>query len=440
MKKGFLLIILFTLIFSSAKSQTWLALGGGVGTTADSVKAVAVDSQGNIYVGGTFTGYLKKWTAATSSWSTMTVNGPVYAIASKTVNELFVGGAFTTAGSTPVGYIAKWNSSTSTWSDLGGGFNSTVHTIYINSSSGSVYAGGTFVLSGTTTVNRIAKLNVTATGWTALGAGVNSKVNAITEYTINSVVCVMAGTDASNNPLSKFDGTGWTNVSSIMGGKINALAVFQNFLYCGGTFSSPSAGGAKWNGTDNTTGSIITNLTGFRINAFFYRNTSLLYVAGNFTSVGVGSASYVAKITSATNPFQSIITGSNLDGEVFALGVQSGKVVAGGRFNTPGNNAAITNVGIGIDELSDLVSEKSFYPNPVTSVAHLTVSTKENLKNPSLQILDNQGRLAEAETKFTSNGNSLEFEINCELLAPGVYFYRLKEDDLGIITEQFIVQ
>src|SRR6185295_13726909 len=103
-------------------------------------------------------------------------------------------------------------------------------------------------------------------------------------------------------------------------------------------------------------------------------------------------------------------------------------VVAGGRFSTPQINIAMTDSTIGVNELGDVIVNKTFFPNPVHGNAQLTVTTKERLKNPALQIFDLQSRLVQdagIEMNFTDN--KIEFRINCANLARGSYYYMLSE-------------
>ena len=83
------------------------------------------------------------------------LNGTVHAVARDSSGNLYAGGSFTTAGgTTTVNRIAKWNGTS--WSALGAGMNNSVQALTIDAS-GNLYAGGSFTTAGGTTVNRIAK-------------------------------------------------------------------------------------------------------------------------------------------------------------------------------------------------------------------------------------------------------------------------------------------
>jgi hypothetical protein len=147
---------------------------------------LALDSSGNLYAGGTFTtaggvaaNRIAKWNG--SAWSALGTGMSggtdpyVYALALDSSGNLYAGGSFTTAGGVAANRIAKWNGTA--WSTLGTGMNSAVNTLALDSS-GNLYAGGNFTTAGgVANTAYIAKWNGTA--WSALDTGMNSTVNAL---------------------------------------------------------------------------------------------------------------------------------------------------------------------------------------------------------------------------------------------------------------------
>jgi hypothetical protein len=85
--------------------------------------------------------YLAKWNS--TNWSALpsTVNGTVYALTFDNLNNLYVGGNFTTANSTTVNRIAKY-STANVWSALGTGVNAIVAGLHWNG--GKLYVNGMF--------------------------------------------------------------------------------------------------------------------------------------------------------------------------------------------------------------------------------------------------------------------------------------------------------
>ena len=439
MKKTLLSLTIIMSTLLSSNGQIWNTMALGLGNNSNAVKAIAENPVTHeIYAGGTFTGtlnYLAKWNG--TSWIELGtgVSGPVYALAFKN-QELYVGGLFSSAGGVAVNNIAKWAGSA--WSDVGGGFNDQVNCIFINSLSGSVYAGGKFSLASGLAMNHISKL--VSTTWNQMGAGIGANVNAITEYN-SSIYC---GSDMTSTPLNRYDGTSWSAIPStdLTGGKIYALASYGGSLYVGGDFSIPTFAAAKFNGT--TWGTIQTNFgVNDKVYALYKGYNNILYLGGKFTNLGVGGlASYAAKITSVTNPIQTItLSTSTVNGEVYAISSQSYKPVIGGTFSSPATNVAITSVSISVEELNDLIIEKSFFPNPAHERATLTVSTKQNFLKPDIKLFDLQSRsIGNVPTTIENKNNSFEITLDLHSLAPGNYYYTVTEEGKAVFSDKFIVE
>ncbi len=184
---------------------SWSPLGAGLADQGGlgSVLTLCVFDDGSgpaLYAGGRFTSagttpanYIAKWDG--SSWSSLgqgvsdgAVSYPfVFALA---VHEdgsgpgLFVGGDFTTAGTTSAANIAKWNGSS--WSDVGGGVDREVRALAVHDdgNGSALYAGGQFDTAGGVAASRVARWNGTA--WSALGAGVGANYMWSTALTLES--------------------------------------------------------------------------------------------------------------------------------------------------------------------------------------------------------------------------------------------------------------
>jgi hypothetical protein len=127
--------------------------------------------------GGVAANSIAKWDG--SAWSAlgsgMNAGGNCPSVIALAVsgNNLYAGGAFTTAGGVPANNVAKWNGSA--WSALGSGVNATVYALAVSGTD--LYAGGAFTTAGGLPVNSIAKWDGSA--WSALGSGVNDGVGAL---------------------------------------------------------------------------------------------------------------------------------------------------------------------------------------------------------------------------------------------------------------------
>jgi hypothetical protein len=155
--------------------STWSSMSGGVtGNSVDgntpSVRAIYALDSTRIYVGGTFStagttpcANIAMWNNTTSTWTPLGTgtNGMVTSIYAANQFNVFVGGSFTTAGGITVNYIAKWNGSS--WYTVVGtganvGANNSVSTIH-GTSATNIFVGGSFTTLGGVTVNRIARLS-----------------------------------------------------------------------------------------------------------------------------------------------------------------------------------------------------------------------------------------------------------------------------------------
>jgi hypothetical protein len=306
--------------------------------------------------------------------------------------------------------------------------------------SGNVYVGGDFSLSGTTPVNHVAKL--VANQWTALGSGIPSVVNAITEHNGS----LYAGCDLPNDPVQHWNGSTWSPVSGLSGGKVNALASYGSDLYAGGDFSTPIRAAAKWNGSSWST--ILTTFNaGQRVNVLYSR-AGVLYVGGNFTGVGLNPApNYIGRITSPGTPLRSMTISSELTngGEVLAIANKDGYVLAGGKFTTPTNpptnNITSSSTTINIDDPENIVTESTLYPNPVHSTAILKATTSVKIQKPDLLIFDLQSRpVTIGPVEFIQGNNELSVRLNLSGIPAGNYYYILTEEGRTVLSDKFVVE
>jgi len=258
-------------------TNTWSALGSGVSPSSGIyIISVAIDSNNNVYIGGSFTtaggvsaNYVAKWNPNTSTWSALGsgTNNTVRALAIDSNGNVYIGGSFTSAGGVDVNYVAKWNPNTSTWSALGSGTNNTVHALAIDSAD-NVYVGGNFTYAGDSYVSCVAKWNPNTSTWSSLGSGVNQSKT-------ESVVVSSIAIDSADNVY----------IGGIFQGVNNSIIV-NNI--------------AKWN-PNTSTWSELDGGTNYSISenigvaAIDIDSTNNVYIAGGFTTAGTISANYVAK-------------------------------------------------------------------------------------------------------------------------------------------------
>ena len=441
--KRILLLIVSILFIKSAGAQ-WTSMGSGPGGV---VRALCVHND-TLFAGGDFPGYVKKWNPSTNSWYTVgALSGTrVKALISYNGN-LYAGGQFTMTGSK--NNVAKLSGGS--WVTVGDGLNggaSTVNCLY--NWNGVLCAGGAFTISGTSSVHNVGKL--VSNVWQQVGPDVPTHVTAsvytMTVYGGNLYV----GGEGSTPNMDKLVGNAWDATWFSGGGGPNlgvyALDVFNHgtqgsTLYMGGAFQSPG----------NRMGTY-TSASGFGlaqnnfdasstvVNALIHSpNTATGFVFAGGTFTVLSNANATKKM--ATGNWAAATSGTPLGADVKALCFFSGYLVAGGSFSTPFANIARTATTVDVEENAGDVITNTIYPNPVIHEALLKVQTKGDLRQPELKMFDVSGNEMVAHTSLVTLNharNEVEFYIDREGLAAGIYYYMVVDDARTIATGKLIAE
>lgn len=388
---------------------TWSALGSGVGQY---VQALAVDSSGNLYAGGTFTtpaSYVAVWDGA--SWSALGsgMNNLVQALVADGT-ALYAGGHFTAAGGNAASHVARWDGSA--WSPLDSGTDSTVFALAV--SGGTLYAGGAFTTAGGVSANRVARWDGSA--WSSLGSGLGGPGQSVRALAMGTGGRLYASGDFATPAgyVAQWDGSTWSSMGVGLSSMPEALALVSGTLYAGGQFTGTGNlslnyiarwDGSAWNplgwgtwgyymdiwalaadgsgnlyagGRFTSPATFVARWDGSRwsplgsgMNSWVYTlaldGSGNLYAGGDFTTAGGVAANRVAKWNGTA--WSSLGTG--MDSSVFALAVdQSGNLYAGGYFTTAGgvpanyvakwNGSAWSALGSGMNGgVEDLVVDAS---------------------------------------------------------------------------------
>lgn len=248
---------------------------------------------------------------------------------------LVSGGRFSSIGGVPISNVAAWDGST--WNPMGNGFNNTVSNFGIHQDT--LYATGLFTASGAdTTVQNIAKW--TGTNWQCFDSSVvfntayalksfqgdlligtvdtigGVEMNGIarwdgTNYTsmgdpqikgvgefweFNGELYISASLFGSSpwitdRVVMKWNGSGWDQLGSQFNESIYCLEDYDNMLFCGGQYSSPTSHIARFNTTLSIQEqNIIQNREVIKIvdllgrETEFKPNTTLIYIYSDGSS------------------------------------------------------------------------------------------------------------------------------------------------------------
>jgi hypothetical protein len=437
------------------------------------ILAVAVASNGDVYVGGLFyraggvaANNVAKWNGTmwsalgsgiTAAGSAFNLDPAVFSLAIAPNGDLYVGGYFSLVGSLRANNIARWNGST--WSTLGTG-NTTngvsgdgfslaiVHALAV-APSGDVYVGGNFIAAGGQPANFVARWSGTA--WSSLGTGPANGVYGV----VSALVVAPSGnlyvggniTQAGGQPalrVAKWNGAAWSPLGMGLSQSgspyctVSALALAPNGdLYAGGDMTIagtvPVNHVAKWNGT---AWSAVGTGVGIAINngvqALALAATGELYAGGTFGQAGALPVANVARWDGTTwNPLG---TGLNRAPTAIAIG-PTGLVYMGGVFTTTGDGSkalayfAIYDPALPLATASPVAAPPSLYPNPAHHTAVLRLPT--GTRPQPLALLDAQGRVVR---QYPAPAGA-EAELDLRGLPAGMYLVRC-----GPTTQRLLVE
>jgi hypothetical protein len=301
--------------------RSWSALGTGLTNSPGGalvVTAIVLNGT-DVYVGGEFAmaggvtvNNVAKWDG--NSWSalgtgvTNTAGTRTRVYAMKMIGgDLYVGGAFTSAGGVSATNIARWDGTS--WSALGTGVtrNENSYILAMAASGSDLYVGGRFMTAGGTNATNIAKWD--GRSWSALGPGVGVATGSLNDYDRvtglavigNSIYAggyftTVGGTFQTPGVLvargiAKWDGSVWSALGNGVTNQVETVAAIGADLYVGGLASDIM----KWDGTDwSTLGKGLGPQGGTHVYALTVDGSDL-YVGGGFKMAGDVVANNIAK-------------------------------------------------------------------------------------------------------------------------------------------------
>jgi trimeric autotransporter adhesin len=237
--------------------EGWHAVGAGFD---DVVRVITFATNGDVYAGGDFLGdglpfnHVARWDGATWWPLDSGLSEGLYGTSAKAMvvapdGSLYVGGAFTLAGSTPAANVARWNGTS--WEAVGNGFDGDV-TSLVFGPDGRLYAGGIFHASGETVVTGVARLS--GNSWEPVGGSLDPEsydyVSTLAVYEGELVAAgtftTIGGVAAVN--VAAFDGTRWRALGDGLGGDYEVVSVIlpgRGGLFAGGSFGYLGDGGPR---------------------------------------------------------------------------------------------------------------------------------------------------------------------------------------------------
>ncbi|MFZ1687202.1 MAG: delta-60 repeat domain-containing protein, partial [Flavobacteriales bacterium] len=352
--------------------------GTGVGGISGSLLAMALQPDGKVVICGTFSSYngtaLNRIARVNSNGTLdnlFTVgtgaDGSVSAIALQPDGKILIGGTFTTFNGTPRSRIARLNAdgTLDATFDPGTGASATVFAIALQPD-GTVLIGGSFTTYNGTMRNRIARVNANGTLDASFDPSSGIPVGAVSAIVVQPDGKLMIGGSFSNysgssrNAIARINATGSLDASFDPGtgfySNAASRSVFSLTLQADGNVVAAgefnSYNGTSCNGIARltTTGALDASFaigTGAnaQVLAAQLRPDGSLMVGGAFTNFSTRGCGHVAHVSASGQPDSAFNTGTGVSGPVGTMELQpDGKIIIGGIFhsynNTRRNNLA----------------------------------------------------------------------------------------------------
>jgi uncharacterized delta-60 repeat protein len=317
---------------ASGTEDTTFATNLGTGFS-DTVNTIALQSDGDILVGGSFTtfngntrNYLVRLNSDGTEDTTFATNlgtgfsDTVNTIALQSDGDILVGGSFTTFNGNTRNYLVRLNSDgtedTTFATNLGTGFGGAVKDIHVLSD-GRLFIAGSFTTFNSNTRNRLVRLNADGTEdlvfAATLGTGFSDTINTISlqsdgDLLVGGVFTTFNGNTRNYLVRLNSDGTEDTTFATNLGtgfsDTVNSISLQSDGdILVGGSFTNFNSNTRNYlvrlnqDGTEDTT--FATNYatgTGSPINSVFVRHDGDIFLGGFFTSFNSKSRKYFMRL------------------------------------------------------------------------------------------------------------------------------------------------
>jgi uncharacterized delta-60 repeat protein/uncharacterized repeat protein (TIGR01451 family) len=362
MKRQLLFIMLFisTLAFSQPGTLDF-SFNPGTGANG-SVLTTAIQSDGKIILGGSFTSYngtarnriarLNVDGTLDASFNPGTgANNSVKSITIQPDGKIIIGGEFTSFNGTTRNFIARLNADGSLDGTFnpGTGANSTVQTTAIQSD-GKIIIGGWFTTFNGITNKYIARLNSSGSLDAAFNPGTGGN-NAVITITLQSNGKILIGghfvsiNGINRNKIARLNADGSLDTSFNLGTGANAVIfsiVLQDDgkIIIGGEFTSYNSISRNRIARLNTDGSIDTSFNpGTGLNDYVYtiaiNSSGKIIIGGGFEVFNGKSRNFIARINTDGTLDDYFIPGTGANSSLETIALQTdGKIIIAGYFTS----------------------------------------------------------------------------------------------------------
>lgn len=396
--------------FARWNGSQWSEVGGGVN---DWIRDLALDSQGNIIAAGYFDSAgtvaangIAKWDGV--NWQSKGGGISPYPGSEKpdvraieiVNNEIYVTGAFLTAGSSKVASVAKWNGTA--WSTLGTGvFNNSTGYAGTGTSlqvvNNKLYIGGYITRADEQLFSNVASRDLNAGYYSKLSDGspehgifdgyLFSASQSAGKIFAGGAFSIIGGAKAKNIAVFK-DGQ-WSSLGEGIDGEIYTVLADGDSVYAGGSFGLAGTDTAyhiaRWNGDKwSSVGIGVGGVPNASVNVI-RKKGNYLYVGGNFSVAGDSvtnelPVNSIARFNLVTNRWEALGSGLEMfpgtPGLVYDIEIAGDSICVGGYFTAAGT-LPVNSVAVYVNG--------EWYPvgasgdNGVTGVVYTLQKTEEGL-------------------------------------------------------------
>jgi trimeric autotransporter adhesin len=326
------------------------------------IHALALQSDGKVVIGGTFTAYndtARKGIARLNSDGYLDVsfnpgsgaNNSVYALAVQGDGKIIIGGGFTAYNGATRSYLARLNADGSLDAGFAPNFNDAVYAVAVQKD-GKVLIGGAFTSVNDVPCNYITRLNADGSldATFTLGTGANNAVYTIALQTDGKIL--IGGAFSFYNAVSRngvarlnADGvldTSFNPGSGASGGTVYTLAIQNDGkVLIGGYFTAFNGVARNYIARLNTNGVLDTTFnpgsgaSGGGVLSIAVQTDGKIVIGGYFTAYNGTNRSGVARLNANGTVDASFYPGNGFNGGVLSTAIQSDeKFIVGGSFTS----------------------------------------------------------------------------------------------------------